>query len=229
LFFSFIFLFCFSGFLVFLTLFWLTFYFFFFFFPSFFFLLFFKDRFIRDNITTNDRLIVSVGGNDIALSPTIRTAVNMAMLTRSPEWMIRLGCAPGFGYFVNLFQERIEEMILRIVSGGQCPAEIIICMIYYPDMVSGGSWADHTLRVLGYDANPEKLQLIIRTLFETIQLRGFFKLEKKGAVVTTMPLFEVLTEHEDYVQRVEPSVQGGRKMAATFLTALYGEDVIVRN
>ena len=184
-----------------------------------------QDHFIADNITTNDRLIVSVGGNDIALSPTIRTVVNMAMLTRSPEWMIRCGVAPGFGYFVNLFHGRIEEMIVRILSGkGQCPAEIIICMIYYPDVVSGGSWADQTLRLLGYDKNPVKLQLIIKKLFETIQKRGFLKLTKMGAVVSTMPLFEVLTEHEDYVQRVEPSVKGGEKMAEAFLNTLFGEE-----
>ena len=38
--------------------------------------------------------------------------------------------------------------------------------------------------------------------------------------IEAFPLFEVLAEHGDYVQRVEPSVQGGRKMAAAFIEAL---------
>jgi hypothetical protein len=41
-----------------------------------------QDRFIRDNITENDTLIVSVGGNDIALKPAPCTIVNMLLLAR---------------------------------------------------------------------------------------------------------------------------------------------------
>ena len=44
---------------------------------------------------------VSVGGNDIALAPTLRTMVSMFALTRSPVWMIKRGIAPGFSYFVG--------------------------------------------------------------------------------------------------------------------------------
>ncbi len=36
-----------------------------------------QDELIRDNITPNDVLIVSVGGNDIALSPTPTTILSM--------------------------------------------------------------------------------------------------------------------------------------------------------
>jgi hypothetical protein len=57
-----------------------------------------QDAFIRDHITRDDVLIVSVGGNDIALSPTLRTAVNMLLVTSSPCWLIRAGWAPGLGY-----------------------------------------------------------------------------------------------------------------------------------
>ena len=34
-----------------------------------------QDTFIRDHITENDHLIVSVGGNDVALKPTIMTMI----------------------------------------------------------------------------------------------------------------------------------------------------------
>ena len=39
-----------------------------------------------------------------------------------------------------------------------------------------------------------------------------------------MPLFEVLdgSDTRDYVQRVEPSPQGGRKMAVALMDVIYG-------
>jgi hypothetical protein len=184
----------------------------------------YQDHFIRDNITENDILIVSVGGNDIALNPTVRTAFNMAMLVRSPMWMIEQHVAPGFGYFVKLFQSRIAKMIRTIVGkGGIYPKEILICMIYYPNPIPGGSWADHTLKLLGYDDHPDKLQLVIRCLFDAISNIGFKKLSSHTKV-TPFPLFKVLNEDNDYCQRVEPSVSGGRKMANAFLNHLFGSE-----
>ncbi len=41
--------------------------------------LFEQDEFIKHNITNNDILIVSVGGNDIALKPSFNTMLNMAL------------------------------------------------------------------------------------------------------------------------------------------------------
>lgn len=92
-------------------------------------------------------------------------------------------------------------------------------MIYYLDQKPGGSWADDVLNNLGYDTNPGKLQLIIRTLFTQIVEKGF---DIPGTIVQAFPLFKVLdgTDSGDYCQRVEPSVQGGRKMANALLGAL---------
>ena len=185
-----------------------------------------QDAFIQSQIKPNDYLIISVGGNDIALNPTLSTAIAMALLTRSPVWMIEYGIAPGFSYFVDLFSNGIEDIVLKVINKN-IPKEILINMIYYPDVVPGGSWADDTLRILGYDSNPEKLQLIIRTLFEAVKkkdfpkLKAYIKRNQSDSKVTAFPLFEVLNEHEDYEQRVEPSVQGGRKMAEAFLDALH--------
>lgn len=39
-----------------------------------------QDAFIRDHMTEDDVLVVSVGGNDVALSPLLCTAVNLAVL-----------------------------------------------------------------------------------------------------------------------------------------------------
>merc|ERR1712110_269883 len=65
-----------------------------------------QDAFIRDHVTSDDFIILSIGGNDIALNPTVRTAFNMLMLTRSPDVLIRMGIAPGIGYFVKFFHDR---------------------------------------------------------------------------------------------------------------------------
>merc|ERR1712146_45737 len=82
--------------------------------------------------------------------------------------------------------------------------------------MGGGSWADHTLKLLGYDSSPSKLQLIIRKLFQRICRRGFTLPQQGHTEIEPFPLFQVLTDHSDYCQRVEPSVTGGRKMAAAF-------------
>jgi hypothetical protein len=39
-------------------------------------------------------------------------------------------------------------------------------MIYYPDEAQVPGWAGPTLAALGYDDNPQKLQLIIRKVFQ---------------------------------------------------------------
>ena len=88
------------------------------------------------------------------------------------------------------------------------------------------SWADFALRKLGYDARPAKLQLIIRTLYDAIAARGFPSLAAAGTEVHAIPLFHVLDGKDpaDYVQRVEPSVQGGKKLADAILGVLLAED-----
>lgn len=178
-----------------------------------------QDALIRDHISAEDVLLVSVGGNDVALQPTLRTAVNMLMLTRSPQWLIRAGVAPGFGYFMTLFRDRIQALVQR-VTAKQCPRKVVVCMLYYLDEKQGGSWADPTLELLGYNADPSTLQLIIRTLFSKIAARGF----DGPAVVEPFALFEVLDgkDTSDYHHRVEPSIKGGRKMAEALLPVLLG-------
>ena len=129
----------------------------------------------------------------------------------------------GLGYFEALFHGRIQALIRRVLAKKR-PSKVLVCMIYYPDPKPGGSWADHTLKLLGYDSDPSKLQLIIRTLFQRIRKRGFTLPQQGHTQIEPFPLFDVLTDHSDYCQRVEPSVTGGRKMAAAFLRALFPEN-----
>ena len=83
------------------------------------------------------------------------------------------------------------------------PRKILLCVLYYLDekagaraawmpwlllsnAVAGGSWADHTLGAMGYDTNPAKLQLILRTIHQTLSNST---LPTSG--VEFVPLFEV--------------------------------------
>jgi hypothetical protein len=71
--------------------------------------------------------------------------------------------------------------------------------------------ADGTLGILGYNSNPKKLQLLIRKVFE----EAVSNIKIQGSEVIPLPLFHVLDGKttSDYCQRVEPSAQGGQKMA----------------
>jgi hypothetical protein len=91
-------------------------------------------------------------------------------------------------------------------------------MYYYLDETPTPSWAGPALSCLGYNRTPQKLQTLIR--------RGFVEATSKitipGVEVVPVPLFNVLDgkNSRDYVARVEPSSQGGRKMAEYFLDIL---------
>ncbi len=76
--------------------------------------------------------------------------------------------------------------------------------------------------MLGYFRNPSRVQNILRTVYR----EAICELEKEsqtlGCPIFPVPLFEVLDskDSKDYCQKVEPSAQGGKKMAAAFLDAI---------
>ena len=201
-----------------------------------------QDKVIRDNIQPDDLLVVSVGGNDIALAPNICTVVNMISLVKCiGKSQIENGCAmalpceecccgcgfscvnalfgcpPQLGYFSHLFKTRIEAYIKNLTAIHR-PKKILVCMIYYPDETANGSWADATLGALEYDRDPVKLQAVIRRIFELATQ----KIEVPGSEVIAIPLFAALDSKDsrDYAQRVEPSGRGGEKMATMFYDAI---------
>lgn len=207
-----------------------------------------QDKFIRDNITPEDTLIVSVGGNDVALAPLLLTVINMLMLVHcAPTWCFdncACACPPnlqvdggccccglpgclsgtfcgwplGMGYFVDLFKNRVETYVSNLVSK-QKPKKVIVCMIYFLDEEASGGWADGPLACMRYNSDPNKLQTMIRRTFELATKR----IRISGTEVVAFPLFEVLDGKTtgDYLQRVEPSPQGGRKMAAALAEAVF--------
>jgi hypothetical protein len=194
-----------------------------------------QDLFIRDNIQEEDVLVISVGGNDIALAPTPCTGFSIAsLLACSTTELIKhcsCGCAIpvddccggfsfgtlsmccacpfGMGYLVHLFGTRVKALVERLIAKKK-PKLVMICMIYFLDETPGNSWAETVLRIMGYNSNPAKLQEAIRQIFrlatQTIHI--------PGVTVQAVPLFEVLDGKTttDYCERVEPSAQGGQKM-----------------
>lgn len=207
-----------------------------------------QDQFIRDNLTPDDYLVVSVGGNDVALAPLLCTVLNMLVMSWcTPMFCIeRCGCACppnlqldcgcfccglpgclsgtlcgwplGMGYFTDLFKNRVGTYVRNMVSK-QKPKKIIICMIYFLDEAKTGGWADCPLACMLYNHDPNRLQTMIRKTFELATKR----IRVEGTEVVAFPLFEVLDGKttEDYIQRVEPSPQGGQKMGAALAAAVF--------
>jgi hypothetical protein len=88
-------------------------------------------------------------------------------------------------------------------------------MIYYPDETNTGGWASRALNLLGYDKDPEKIQLLIRKAFH--EATSMTRIP--GVEVIPVPLYNALNGKDttDYVARVEPSAKGGTKMAEFLL------------
>ncbi|KAK1735127.1 hypothetical protein QTG54_014193 [Skeletonema marinoi] len=204
-----------------------------------------QDKFIRDNISSQDILIVSICGNDVALAPTPCTIASIAgLLCCLPQSCLENGttfgtvpmddcccgcgpslasctcaCPPCLGYLRHLFGTRVQHYIEKLTANVK-PKKILVAMIYYPDEANVPSWANGAVGALGYNSHPEKVQLLIRKMFEQatsrISIGG-------GSEVIPIPLFIPLdgTRSEDYVARVEPSAIGGRKMAEYLLDVIH--------
>lgn len=176
-----------------------------------------QDKFIKDHITKDDILIVSLGGNDIALKPSIRTIWNIILLLYMNN-IETLRSGPdyswGMGHFITMFRDDVKKYILNVI-GDKLPKKILVSMIYYPDESISACWADTTLGYLGYNKNPLELQTVIEQIF----VYATSKIKIEGTEVIPIPMFRVLNgkNSNDYVQRVEPSVQGGKKLAELFL------------
>ena len=170
------------------------------------------DEFIRDNIRAEDILIVSVGANDIAMRPTFATIRHMLRLAwLTPRFLVQRGWF--LSHFINMFKDQTEAYISKIVEK-QKPRAVIVCMIYFPlepGLSKGKGWADSQLKALGYDWFPGQLQTVITKMYEVATK----KVQIPGVKVVPCALYEAMdgTHSRDYTARVEPSTEGGRKMA----------------
>ena len=124
----------------------------------------------------------------------------------------------GFGYVVDLFKNRVENYVRRLV-GRRKPRKVLVCMIYFLDEASTGSWADAALTFLGYNHFPARLQAGIEAAF----VEATCRIRIPGTEVVPVPLFKAMdgknTGH--YVDRVEPSETGGELIADLLYAAAF--------
>ena len=157
-----------------------------------------QDKFIRDNIQKDDVLVVSIGGNDVALAPAPCTIASICGILALPMQCIESGasccvcpvndcccgcgpsllscfgsCPPCLGYFRHLFGTRVQHYIEQLTARTK-PKKILICMS---------------------------------------------RIRIEGSEVIPVPLFNVLDgkQSQHYVARVEPSALGGERMAEFLL------------
>uniref|UniRef100_A0A0G4F414 Uncharacterized protein n=1 Tax=Chromera velia CCMP2878 TaxID=1169474 RepID=A0A0G4F414_9ALVE len=192
--------------------------------------LLYHDQFVRDRIAEGDYLVVSVGGNDIALRPSVGTMWNIALLMylTSTTYIIEnqssfwspfnsgwggWGWPIGLAHLIKMFRYQLAAYLTKLVEKKK-PKAIFVCMIYFPDESPPPgkvSWADTALNQLSYNSHPEKVQSLIRAVYRL----GVEQVEVEGTRIVPVPFFEVLDGKNtgDYEARVEPSVEGGRKLA----------------
>lgn len=177
-----------------------------------------QDAFIARRLRSRDSLVISMGGNDMALKPSEATVRALHSLARSPRADIEDGTAPGFSHVFDIFHARVGD-ILRRVTRTTAPRLVVVCGLYFLDESNvGSSWADPILRQLGYDRDPSTVQAILRSVYKHMEEAGFL-LPSEETTVKLFPMFEALDgkSSEDYLQRVEPSIEGGRKIASGLL------------
>ena len=172
-----------------------------------------QDTFIRDNINQDDILIVSIGGNDIALKPSMKTMMHLAKLVYYDSDYIN---SISFKYLVDIFKTHIECYI-KALTTRKVPKKIVVCAIYYP-CLKGTGWADTTLNLMQYKTRYKDIHKIIRMIYR----HATSKIVIPGATIIPCPLYKVLdcNDEQDYIQRVEPSPTGGMKMAEWFCRKL---------
>lgn len=178
-----------------------------------------SDLFIRDNLTENDIIVISLGGNDIALKPNLQTVWEMGklILTSSVDSIEDYTKKPnGFDYLVKLFTEGTVNYLKNMTKDFSIkPKQIIITTLYYFG-IHGKGWADTTLNLVGYNRNPALIQAILRRLT--------YEMEQRVSIprIKILPLWKCMdgTNEEDYVDRVEPSVSGGEKIAKYIVSNL---------
>jgi hypothetical protein len=184
--------------------------------------LFPQDEFVRDNITSDDVVVCSVMGNDVALKPSARTIAAMGWLTRcSSTASIEDGSAWGLGHFSWLAHDCLQAYLRNLTAKAR-PRLIITCVIYHLDEnKESPSWANTTLNAIGYNDNPRHIQALLHRVYLDCFVNN--PVVVPGSRVVPIELSRALDgkDSRDYVARVEPSAAGGAKMAALITDTIF--------
>lgn len=172
-----------------------------------------QDKFIQDNITANDVLVISAGGNDVALRPSRETQIAMMKLMQGQQ-------EEALAHFVQIFKNEAEYYAKSLVAKVK-PRAIIVCMLYFLDESNNDhGFAEGTLTALNYNQDPSFLQGIQRMVFQAATRQ----INVEGTKVIPLPLYDCLDGKDttDYISRVEPSVLGGQKMGRLLAEKIKG-------
>jgi lysophospholipase L1-like esterase len=171
-----------------------------------------QDEFVRDNLSEHDTIVLSVGGNDVASKPTMRTLFNIfkAVLLNSEQSIKSSNGGWGIRYLEHMFRDETQRFVEQLTSRTR-PKRVIVCMIYHPDETPTDSWASTLLKYVQYDSAPSKLQAVIEALYD----RGTTTIRVDGTEIVPCPLFRAMNGKDTslYVDRVEPSEKGGQVIA----------------
>lgn len=180
-----------------------------------------QDAFIRDHITENDYLIISVAGNDIAALARNNVIFDRAM--SKPE----LEQSNFFKTMLPFYKDKTKDFVERLIAKRK-PKAVLIGTLYYldeniMDVKNNGAWPRGILLNLGYGNHPTTLQNAINLLYE----QGTKKIAIPGVNIIPILLAEALDgkNPDDYIQLVEPSSQGSKKMARLFVNKLFGKNL----
>jgi len=158
-----------------------------------------QDVFIKENVGVNDTLIVSCGGNDILFDP-------MSMMPHLLKYLVT-----GYiDFFHDIFHDKLKAFVKKLTKKTK-PKKVIICILYYPNFQNPAGWASTLLsafKMLGAEN-------MVLKLIQTVYQECVSKIKITGLNLEYCPLYIALdgTNTNDYVSGVEPSVQGGKKIA----------------
>lgn len=164
------------------------------------------DKIVKNNINENDILIVSIGGNDIALKPSPIIILELFnFLICSEEDKIK--------NILDTFETNLKDYISNLIQNKK-PKAVFICAPYYPCKVMQKSWASTTLNLMKYYDDPYKVHKLINFIYKKIK-----EIKIDNVNIIPVPIFEILDweDENDYVASVEPSENGGRKIAKYFV------------
>jgi hypothetical protein len=182
-----------------------------------------QDEFVRDHCGPEDIIFTSLGGNDVALKPSVATIAAMGWLAKcSRTANVKDGSAWGLGQFHGLFHDHYTAFLHNLTAKVK-PRLIVPCMLYYLDEnAKAPAWAGRTLNAIGYNTNPGHVQAILDRIF----IDSF--VNKPHIVPGVKRIFPIELKRaldgktsSDYVQRVEPSAQGCEKMGALMATTAF--------
>jgi hypothetical protein len=90
------------------------------------------DVLIREFLQPDDVIVVSVGGNDIALRPGLSTMLSVSWLAFfARDENIEAGTASGFGQLRHIFLTQLQGYVQALCAKNK-PRKVIVCMIYHP-------------------------------------------------------------------------------------------------